>query len=104
MTGTEWYATIYACTESPLAKGVLWAGSDDGLIHLSRDGGGHWENVTPKGYGRLTRTAGIDASHFEAGPADAAPPPHPQGDYRPPLWKDTARRQTLQAARAGDPA
>lgn len=46
-TGVEVYCTIFALAESPVLRGVLWAGSDDGLIHLSRDNGGHWENVTP---------------------------------------------------------
>ncbi len=46
-TSVEYYGTIFAFAESPLRQGVLWAGSDDGLIHLSRDGGRSWENVTP---------------------------------------------------------
>ncbi len=47
-TGPEVYCTISAFEESTLEKGVLWAGSDDGLVHISRDGGGTWANVTPK--------------------------------------------------------
>jgi len=46
-TGAEHYCTIFAFRESPHERGVLWAGSDDSLIHLSRDGGATWENVTP---------------------------------------------------------
>ncbi len=46
-TGAEYYCTIFAFAESPLQRGLFWAGSDDGLIHLSRDGGQGWENVTP---------------------------------------------------------
>ncbi len=46
-TGVEYYCTIFAACESPYEKDLLWAGSDDGLIHLSRDGGKNWENVTP---------------------------------------------------------
>jgi photosystem II stability/assembly factor-like uncharacterized protein len=46
-TGVEVYCTIFAFAESPLQRGLLWAGSDDGLIHVSRDGGATWENVTP---------------------------------------------------------
>jgi photosystem II stability/assembly factor-like uncharacterized protein len=47
-TGAEYYCTIFAFAESPVKRGVLWAGSDDGLIHLSRDGGKSWDDVTPK--------------------------------------------------------
>ncbi|MFW6123607.1 MAG: glycosyl hydrolase [Acidobacteriota bacterium] len=47
-TGVETYCTIFAFEESPLEKGVLWAGSDDGLVHVSKDGGQNWDNVTPK--------------------------------------------------------
>jgi photosystem II stability/assembly factor-like uncharacterized protein len=46
-TGVEYYCTIFAACESPYEKDLLWAGSDDGLIHISRDGGKNWENVTP---------------------------------------------------------
>jgi hypothetical protein len=47
-TGVETYCTIFAFEESPFEQGVLWAGSDDGLVHVSRDNGQSWENVTPK--------------------------------------------------------
>ena len=47
-TGVETYCTIFAFEESPLEKGVLWAGSDDGLVHVSKDGGRNWDDVTPK--------------------------------------------------------
>src|SRR5205823_5385384 len=46
-TGAEVYCTIFALVESPHQPGVLWAGTDDGLVHLSRDGGKTWENITP---------------------------------------------------------
>ncbi len=47
-TSVEYYGTIFAALESPHEPGVLWAGSDDGLLHISRDGGGTWTDVTPK--------------------------------------------------------
>ncbi|HPG12386.1 MAG TPA: hypothetical protein PLU37_12710, partial [Chitinophagaceae bacterium] len=47
-TSVEYYCTIFTATESSLEKDLLWTGSDDGLIHISRDGGKNWENVTPK--------------------------------------------------------
>ncbi len=45
--GAEIYATVYAFAESPHEPGVLWAGSDDGLLHISRDHGKNWNNITP---------------------------------------------------------
>jgi len=46
-TSVEYYCTIFAAAESPLREGLIWTGSDDGLVHLTRDGGETWENVTP---------------------------------------------------------
>ena len=46
-TGAEHYGTIFAFVESPHERGVFWCGSDDGLLHLSRDGGATWTNITP---------------------------------------------------------
>ena len=48
-TSVEYYCTIFAAAESPIKEGLLWTGSDDGLIHISRNDGNTWENVTPKG-------------------------------------------------------
>ena len=89
MTGAEWYATIYAFNESPLTRGLLWAGSDDGLLHVSRDGGASWQNVTPPAYGRFTRTARIEPSHFDPAVAYVAANRYQQDDFRPYLWKTT---------------
>ncbi len=89
MTGAEWYATIYAFAESPKQQGVLWAGSDDGLIHVSRDAGATWQNVTPPGYGRFTRTAHIDASPHDAGTVYIAANRYQQDDFAPYLWKSS---------------
>ena len=103
MTGTEWYATIYAFNESPITKGVLWAGSDDGLIHISRDGGGKWENITPRNYGRFTRTAVIEPSHFDAGTAYFAANRYQQDDFKPYLWKTTDYGKTWTQINRGIP-
>ena len=47
-TGVEYYCTIFAANESPINEGLIWVGSDDGLLHLTRNGGKTWENITPK--------------------------------------------------------
>jgi len=103
MTGTEWYATVYALAESPVTKGVLWAGTDDGLIHVSRDGGAHWENVTPRAYGKFTRTAVIEASRYDAGTAYVAANRYQQDDFKPYLWKTTDYGKTWTQINAGIP-
>ncbi|MBI3567261.1 MAG: glycosyl hydrolase [Gemmatimonadetes bacterium] len=103
MTGTEWYATIYALAESPRTKGVLWAGSDDGLVHVSKDGGAHWDDVTPKGYGTFTRTAGIEASPHDAGTAYVAANRYQQDDFKPYFWKTTDYGRSWTAIAAGLP-
>jgi hypothetical protein len=104
MTGTEWYGTIFAFAESPVTKGVLWAGSDDGLIHVSRDDGATWQNVTPRTLGRFTRVSIIEPSHYDAGTAYVAANRYQQDDFRPYLFKTTDYGRTWTAITAGIPA
>jgi len=66
ISGEEYYAVLYAIQESPVQKGVLWTGSNDGLVHVSKDGGTTWVNVTPD------MPAGGRVSNIEASPHDAA--------------------------------
>lgn len=87
MTGTEWYATIYAFAESPRAKGELWAGSDDGRVHLSRDGGATWSEVTPKGMVKHTRVTGIEPSPHDPAVAYLSATRYQLDDFRPYLYK-----------------
>ena len=87
MTGAEWYATIYAFAESPKVKGVLWAGSDDGRVHVSRDDGATWQDVTPPSYGKFTRTAHIDPSPHDPAVVYVAANRYQQDDFAPYLWK-----------------
>ena len=68
---------MFTIAESPLEKGVIWAGSDDGLVHVTRDGGGTWTNVTPKGMPEWTRVSIIEASHHAKGTAYLAGEPVP---------------------------
>lgn len=62
MVGTEIFGTVFALAPSKLEPGTIWAGSDDGLLHITRDEGKHWENITPKDLPRLIRISIIDAS------------------------------------------
>lgn len=103
MTGTEWYATIYAFGESPVTAGVLWAGSDDGMIHVSRDAGANWTNVTPPNYGKFTRTAGVEPSRYDAGTVYVAANRYQQDDYKPYLWKTSDYGKTWTAITTGLP-
>jgi photosystem II stability/assembly factor-like uncharacterized protein len=86
-TGTEYYDTIFAVCESPMTKGLIWAGTDDGLIHVTRDGGKNWANVTPKDLPEWSRISLIDASPHDAGTAYVAIDRHQLDDYRPYIYK-----------------
>ena len=86
-TSIEYYDTIFAVAESPLEPGVLWAGSDDGLVHVSRDGGKTWKNVTPKGIPEWIQINAIDASPHEKGGAYVAATMYKLDDFRPYLYK-----------------
>jgi photosystem II stability/assembly factor-like uncharacterized protein len=88
-TGIEWYATIFAFAESPLVEGVLWAGSDDGLVHISRDGGDSWQNVTPDGFPDFTLVSIIEPSSHDAGTAYIAANRYKLDDLTPYLFKTT---------------
>jgi photosystem II stability/assembly factor-like uncharacterized protein len=87
ITSVEYYDTIFALSESPLAKGMLWAGSDDGLVHVTRDGGAHWANVTPKALPEWSTISMIDPSPHDAAVAYVAVDRHKLDDIRPYAWK-----------------
>ncbi len=86
-TGVEFYCTIFAVAESPLEKGVIWAGSDDGLVHVTRDDGASWENVTPQGVPEWGTVSAIEVSRWTAGTAYAVVDAHRLDDEAPYLWK-----------------
>ncbi len=86
-TGVEFYCTIFAVAESPLEKGVIWTGSDDGLIHISRDDGENWTNVTPFFAPKWATVVTIEASRFDAGTAYAVFDAHRLDDETPYIWK-----------------
>jgi photosystem II stability/assembly factor-like uncharacterized protein len=86
-TGVETYGVVFAIAESPRTAGVIWAGSDDGLVQLTKDGGKTWKNVTPKDMGDFTRISIIEAGHFGAGTAYVAGNRYQQDDFAPILYK-----------------
>jgi photosystem II stability/assembly factor-like uncharacterized protein len=88
-TGIEWYATIFAFAESPLEEGLLWAGSDDGMVHVSRDGGKTWGDVTPEGFPDFTLVSIIEPSSHQPGTAYVAANRYKLDDLRPYLFKTT---------------
>jgi len=90
-TGAEFYGTIFAVAESPRAKGLLWAGTDDGRVHVSRDGGGDWTEVTArlKGFPEWGTVSLIEPSPHEEGTAYVVVDAHRLDDMRPYLWRTT---------------
>jgi photosystem II stability/assembly factor-like uncharacterized protein len=90
-TGVEIYCTIFAVAESPVEKGLIWTGSDDGLVHVTRDGGQHWADVTSGMHGlpEWGTVTTIEPSHFDAGTAYVVVDAHRLDDMHPYLWKTT---------------
>jgi photosystem II stability/assembly factor-like uncharacterized protein len=88
-TSAEHYCTISAIAESPVQKGVLWVGSDDGLLHLSRDGGKTWMNLTSRlpTFPEWATIKCIEASPHDAGIAYVVVDAHLLNDFRPYLFK-----------------
>jgi photosystem II stability/assembly factor-like uncharacterized protein len=90
-TGVEIYCTIFVVAESPLARGLIWAGTDDGQVQLTRDDGKTWSNVTAglSGLPEWATISMIEPSHFDAGTAYVVADAHRLDDHRPYLWKTT---------------
>ena len=86
MSDAEVYDTIMYIATTTLDSGLIWAGTDDGLIQLTRDGGTHWTNVTPKTMPLWSRVMAIEAGHYGAGTAYVAADGHMSGDDQPHLF------------------
>jgi len=93
-TSVEYYCTIFAANESPLKEGLLWVGSDDGLVHVSKDGGTSWDNVTPAGIPEWNMINSIEPSAFDEGTCYVAATRYKLGDFQPYLYKTTDYGQT----------
>jgi photosystem II stability/assembly factor-like uncharacterized protein len=88
-TSVEYYCTIFAALESPHEKGVLWCGSDDGRIQLSRDGGKKWVNVTPPDLPEWSQINSIEAHPSEKGGLYVAATRYKLDDFKPYLYRTT---------------
>ncbi len=88
-TGVEYYATIFAVAEDRLEPGIIWAGSDDGLIHITRDSGENWTNVTPPEtlMPEWTMVNSIETSPFHKGTAFVAATGYKKDDFTPYILK-----------------
>ena len=86
-TGVEYYATIFAINESKQEEGLLWAGSDDGLVHVTKDGGKNWTNVTPKKMPEWMMINCIEIDPFTKGGAYVVGTKYKSGDYLPYIYK-----------------
>ncbi|HXN23098.1 MAG TPA: glycosyl hydrolase [Candidatus Dormibacteraeota bacterium] len=102
-TSVEYYDTVFAIAESPLEKGVIWAGTDDGWVQVTRDGGQHWTNVTPKDLPEWSLISIIDASPHAASTAYVAVDRHRVDDFRPYIYKTADYGKSWMKITAGLP-
>ncbi|HWR32269.1 MAG TPA: hypothetical protein VN451_01985, partial [Chitinophagaceae bacterium] len=86
-TGVEYYCTIFTAAESEYEKDLLWAGSDDGLINVSKDGGKNWENVTPKDCPKWMMWNCVEADPFKKGAAYFVGTRYKLDDFTPYIFK-----------------
>ncbi len=100
-TSVEYYCTIFTATESEYEKDLLWSGSDDGLIHVSKDGGKNWENVTPKDAPKFMMWNCVEADPFKKGAAYFAGTRYKLDDNTPYLYKTEDYGKTWKRIDAG---
>ncbi|MFN6374004.1 MAG: WD40/YVTN/BNR-like repeat-containing protein, partial [Chitinophagia bacterium] len=100
-TSVEYYCTIFTATESDLEKDLLWAGSDDGLLHVSRDGGKNWTNVTPKDAPKWIMWNVIEVDPFKKGAAYITGTRYKLDDYAPYVYKTEDYGQTWRLITTG---
>jgi hypothetical protein len=86
-TGVEVFGTVFALEESPHTRGLLWAGTDDGRVHISRNGGQSWDDITPSGVEPRSTVNMIDLSAHDAGRAFIAVQRYRLDDFRPYIYR-----------------
>ncbi|HVS46689.1 MAG TPA: hypothetical protein VMS32_08485 [Verrucomicrobiae bacterium] len=102
--GISRHGVVYAIAPSPLDARLIWAGTDDGLIWITRDGGAHWKNVSPRGLSAWSKVGIIDASHFDRNVAYAAIDRHRLDDLRPYIYRTRDGGSTWSPIVNGIPA
>ena len=102
-TSVEYYGTIFAVAESYHERGVIWAGSDDGRIHVTRNDGDDWADVTPAGLPEWAQINSIDIHPFERGGAYVAATRYKSDDFRPYLYRTTDWGKSWQLISDGIP-
>ncbi|WP_462250096.1 WD40/YVTN/BNR-like repeat-containing protein [Ekhidna sp.] len=100
-TSVEYYCTIFAATESYHEEGVIWTGSDDGLVHITRDGGDNWTNVTPAGMPEWMMINSVEIDPFNKGGLYIAGTKYKLGDYTPYLYKTEDYGKTWKKITSG---
>ncbi len=102
-TGVEVYCTIFTAAESALEENLLWTGSDDGLIHVSKDGGKNWENVTPPAAGKWMMWNSVETDPFKKGKAYFVGTKYKADDFAPYIFKTEDYGKTWQKITNGIP-
>ncbi len=87
ITGEEFYSTLYSLRESPVQAGVIWTGANDGPVHVTRDNGANWTDVTPRGLPKGGRVDAVEPSPHDAASAYIAVLRYQLGDWKPYIYK-----------------
>lgn len=103
-TSVEYYCTIFALAESYHDPNILWAGSDDGLVHITKDGGKTWVNITPKEMPEWSLISMIETSTFDPGTAYIAVDRHELDDFGPYIYKTEDFGESWKMITQGIPA
>ncbi len=103
ITGEEFYSTIYSIQESKIEEGVLWVGANDGPVHVSKDGGGNWQQVSPKDLPPGGRVDAVEASVHKKGRAYIAVLRYLLGDSKPYIFRTEDYGNTWKLITSGIP-
>jgi len=103
-TTVEYYDMISSVAESPVQAGLIWVGTDDGLIQMTRNGGNAWQNVTPKQMPEWSNVPTIEPSPFSASTAYAVVDAHRLDDFRPYIFRTSNYGKTWTQITAGLPS
>jgi photosystem II stability/assembly factor-like uncharacterized protein len=103
-TSAEYYCTVYTISESPVEAGVIWAGTDDGRVHVTRDAGKSWQDVTPAELPEWGMISIVSASPHDAAAAYVSATRHKHDDFKPYLFKTTDHGGNWSMIVAGIPA